>query len=557
MSPGAFVAAPLPSVDTDTARRLPNDCPWPLGAPDQAETPYLTELHLYASRNPIRLHTPGHKGNPSGAGGLVDAVGDRALGIDVPLPTLNASEPPSIRRAEALAARAWGAKRTWFLVNGASEGNHAACLALAHSGERVVVQRNAHVSTINGLVLSGLAPTFLMPGVDPALGVAHCPTPDALDRALTATPDAAGALVVSPTYYGAAADVRGLARVAHRHGVALIVDEAWGSHFPFHDALPESALAAGADLVISSTHKIVGSLTQSAMLHLGTGAEDRLDEETVGRALGLVGSTSPSSLLLGSLDAARSRAALRGRELIDSALEAVESARAAICAMPGMRPLDDGLVGRFGVHGYDPLHLAIDVSGLGIGGYELARTLRRSTDINLELVEDGVVVALFGMADEAPEYAPRLVDGLARAAELVAGERPPRRGRSLAAPAWGPPVLAPRAAFLARDEAVMAEDAIGRIAAESIVAYPPGIPNVLPGERLTAETLAYVRGVVHRGGRVRGPADSALHTVRVVNDPRIGRRTSDRATALPRNEPTCAPGPPERGARPRAPLSPL
>ncbi|MDQ4130066.1 MAG: DegT/DnrJ/EryC1/StrS family aminotransferase [Actinomycetota bacterium] len=528
----AVAAAPLPSVDVDSAAPLPNDGLCPLGAPDQAETPYLTELHLYASRNPIRLHTPGHKGNASGTGGLVDAVGERALGIDVPLPTLNASEPPSIRRAEALAARAWGAKRTWFLANGASQGNHAACLALAHSGQRVVVQRNAHVSTINGLVLSGLAPTFLTPGVDPALGVAHCPTPDALDRALIATPDAAGALVVSPTYYGAAADVRGLARVAHRHGVALIVDEAWGSHFPFHDALPESALAAGADLVISSTHKIIGSLTQSAMLHLGTGAEARLDEEAVGRALDLVGSTSPSSLLLGSLDAARRRAALHGRELIDSALEAAEAVRAAICAMPGMRPLDDGLVGRFGVHGYDPLQLAIDVSGLGVSGYDLARTLRRSTDINLELVEDRVVVALFGMADVA-EYVPRLVDALASAAEVVAGERAPWRGRSIAAPAWGPPVIAPRTAFLARDEVVMAEEAIGRIAAESIVAYPPGIPNVLPGERLTAETLAYVRDVLHRGGRVRGPADSALRTVRVVNDPRIGRRASDRATALP------------------------
>ena len=220
-------------------------------------------------------------------------------------------EPTAFVQAQTLAAEAWGARRAWFLVNGASQGNLAAGLALAHRGEQVIVQRNAHSSTIDALVLSGMRPTFAAPELDPELGIAHCLAPETLAEALQRTPDAAGAWIVSPTYFGAVADVRALAELAHERGVPLIVDEAWGAHLAFHEQLPEHALAAGADLVISSTHKIVGSLTQSAMLHL---AHDSLmGEQEVDRAVTLTESTSPSSLLLGSLDAARRAAVTSGR----------------------------------------------------------------------------------------------------------------------------------------------------------------------------------------------------------------------------------------------------
>ena len=177
--------------------------------------------------------------------------------------------PTPFEQAQRLAAGAWGARRTWFLVNGASQGNIAAGSALSHYGDRVVLQRNGHSSTIDSLILSGMRPTFVAPEIDEELGIAHCITPESLQRALEQTPGAVGAWVVSPTYFGAVADVRGLAEVAHASDVPLVVDEAWGAHLAFSDSLPEHALAAGADLVISSTHKIVGSLTQSAMLHLG------------------------------------------------------------------------------------------------------------------------------------------------------------------------------------------------------------------------------------------------------------------------------------------------
>ena len=228
------------------------------------------------------------------------------------------------------------------------------------------MQRNVHGSVVDGLVLGGLVPTFVSPELDPELGVAHCLTPEALDRALTETPGAVGALAVSPTYFGACADLRGLAEAAHSHGVPLIVDEAWGAHLHFHPDLPEDALAAGADLVISSTHKIVGSLGQAAMLHLGGG--ELLDEDVVDRCVSLVESTSPSSLLSGSLDAARRQAAGHGRELLAETIATLERTREQVRAIPGLDVLDERLAGRPGVAGWDPLRLSIDVRGTGDHG---------------------------------------------------------------------------------------------------------------------------------------------------------------------------------------------
>src|SRR5579871_1743199 len=343
--------------------------------PGPQDAPYLDALREYAARNPARLHIPGHKGGPGADPELREAFGVAAFAHDIPALTWGIDigpKPTPFEQAQQLAAQAWGARRTWFLVNGASQGNLATGLALAHYGDEVVLQRNGHSSTIDALVLSGMRPTFVAPEIDEELGIAHCLLPESLDRALTSTPEAVGAWIVSPTYFGAVADVRALAEVAHGHGVPLVVDEAWGAHLAFSDALPEHALAAGADLVISSTHKIVGSLTQSAMLHLGGG---RLDEDIVDRTVTLTESTSPNSLLTASLDAQRRLAATRGAELIARSAAAVDRARGEIRAIPGLDVLDERFVGRAGVAGYDPLRLAVDVRGIALDGFELARQL--------------------------------------------------------------------------------------------------------------------------------------------------------------------------------------
>lgn len=487
---------------------------------DHRSAPYFEALSAYAASDPGRFHVPGHKGGTGTDPELRRALGDRALALDVPLVIEGVdvgASPTPLETALELAADAWGAKRTWFLSNGATQGNHAICLALAGIGGDVIVQRNVHASTIDALILAGLRPTWVAPELNPDLGIAHCLTPEALEITLADSPGAAGVLVVSPTYYGAVADIRALASVAHSWGVPLIVDEAWGSHFPFHDALPEHAIAAGADLALSGTHKLVGSLTQSAMLHLASGAGGRLDERMIERALTLVSSTSPSSLLLGSLDAARRHAVLRGQELIDGAIAALAETREAIRAIPGLEVLDERMLQHPGVYDYDPLRLAIDVRGTGASGYELGALLRADSGIHLELCGEQMVVAVFGIAEPVAGSCERLLRGLEAAVERVSTRVRERKRRPVGpAPRWGPLTMSPRDAFLGPQEIVPIEHAIGRVAAESLAAYPPGIPNVFPGERLTAQTISYIARTLEAGGVVRGLSDPSLRTIRVA-----------------------------------------
>jgi arginine decarboxylase len=488
----------------------------------QREAPYLDALAEYARRSPARLHVPGHKGGPGADPELVEAIGQPAFEMDVPSLTYGIDigpEPTPFQRAQQLAAEAWGARRAWFLINGASQGNLVAGLALAHRGSRIVVQRNAHSSTIDALILSGMRPTFIAPELDPELQIAHCITPETLAAALDATTDAAGATVVSPTYFGAVADVRGLADVAHERGVPLVVDEAWGAHLAFHERLPAHALSRGADLVVSSTHKVVGSLTQSAMLHLGWDSEGHLDEHVVDRGVTLVESTSPSALLTASLDAQRRYAAWHGHELLEETMQAMEATREAVRAIDGLDVLDERFVGRPGVYDYDPLRLAVDVRGIEVTGYELATILRESADVNLELAGENVIVGVFGMGERALETGRRLVTALRGAVETIAARDGTGRapvGAFAPPPPWGDLVMGPREAFFAPQEVVPVEKAVGRIATESLAAYPPGIPNVLPGERLTAETLDYIHQTLELGGSLRGASDRKLRTLRVV-----------------------------------------
>jgi arginine decarboxylase len=485
--------------------------------PEQLEAPYLEALIEYAAREPGRFNVPGHKGGPGADPALAEAFGIAALQHDIPalIEGIDAGpDPTPFSRAQQLAAKAWGAERSWFLVNGASQGNHAACLALRHTGRRVVVQRNVHSSTIDGMILAGLEPAFVAPVLDPELDIAHGVTPEALERALADADGAVGAMVVSPTYFGAVADVAGLAEVAHARGVPLLVDEAWGAHLRFSDELPASALDSGADLALSSVHKLVGSLTQSAILHLADGG--RIDEQVVDRCVTLIESTSPSALLAGSLDAARRHAVVEGPQLLAETVAALAQARAAIREIPGLDVLDEGLAAQPGVHAYDPLRLVIDVRGTGATGNRMAALLRELDDINLELASETVVVAVFGIAEPAAESLARLLAALRHAvAEL--GERDLGTARPFAPPPpWGPLELSPREAFLARQEAVPLGEAAGRIAAESLAAYPPGVPNVLPGERISAETVEFIRDTLSHGGTLRGAVDRTLETIRVV-----------------------------------------
>ncbi|MET0558096.1 MAG: DegT/DnrJ/EryC1/StrS family aminotransferase, partial [Solirubrobacterales bacterium] len=409
-----------------------------MGGRDQDSTPYVDALLAYTALDPGRFQVPGHKGGIGADPAMRALVGDVGLRNDVPSVTEGVDvgpEPTPFQQGQLLAAEAWGARRTWFLINGASQGNHSTCLALAHMGGEVVVQRNVHSSVIDGLVLSGLRPTFVSPQIDPELGIAHGLTPDSLAAALEATPNAVAAMIVSPTYFGACADVGALAEVAHSRGLPLIVDEAWGAHLHFHPDLPEDALAAGADLVTSSTHKIVGSLTQAAMLHLGGGG--RIDPAVVDRCVSLVETTSPSGLLSGSLDAARRQAAVHGAEMLGETLTAIARTRQAIEEIPGLAVLDERMVGRPGVAAWDPLRLAIDVRGTGSNGYRLFRTAFYVSGVDLELYSENVVVAIFGVGEPAAAAGERLVAGLREAVGSLEAEPGAPDEKLMPPPPWG------------------------------------------------------------------------------------------------------------------------
>src|ERR687895_721198 len=483
---------------------------------EQPTAPYLDAVVAYAFRGTGRYHVPGHKGGPGADPGLRKAIGVDALAADVPQDIHGIDVGPSptaYERAERLAAHAYGAGRSWFLTNGATQGNHALCLALAPLGTRIVAQRNSHGSIVDGLVLSGGVPSFVTPEYDAERGITHCVTPAALEEALREAPDANAAFVLSPTYFGMAADVAGLADVAHAAGVPLVVDQAWGPHFGFHEELPPTALSQGADAMLTSTHKIAGSLTQSAMLHIGDSG--RVDVGGVARALRLLRSTSPSSLLMASLDAARRQLSLHGEQLLWETLRAIEVAREKLETIDGIALVDSSLIGQMGVAGYDPLRMVLDVRGTGRTGYEIADALRRSYDVHVDLPMQATVVFIVGLG-ESPVGLRRLAGDVD---EVVKRLREPRATRALVPPAASlgfEVALPPREAFLGEAEQVAVDSAIGRISCESIASYPPGVPALLPGERISAATVAYLRELAASGARLHGASDPDFQTINVL-----------------------------------------
>src|SRR3954454_21966113 len=509
------------AIDTpgDVERREPDVAPT---SNEQPNARYLEAVVAYAFRGTARYHVPGHKGGPGADPGLRKAIGTDALAADVPQDIHGIDLGPSptpYERAEGLAAEAFGAERSWFLTNGATQGNHALCLALAPLGTRVVAQRNSHTSIVDGLVLSGGVPSFVAPEYDAELGITHAVTPAALEAALREAPDARAVFVVSPTYYGMAADIRALAEVAHAAEVPLVVDQSWGPHFGFHDALPPTALSQRADAMVTSTHKIAGSLTQSAMLHVGNRADPgRIDVGAVARAVRLLRSTSPSSVLLASPDSARRQLVLPGEQLLHETLEAIDVARAKLLTIEGIALVDASAVGRFGIAGYDPMRIVVDVRGTGRTGYEIADALRRSYDVHLEMPTQATLVFVVGLGESVAALR-RLAGDIEETVKRIARPGPTAAIVGPRTTIHNEVAVSPREAFLGETDVVAVQGAIGRISCEAIASYPPGIPALLPGERITAETVDYLRELAAGGARLHGASDPAFETINVLRAP--------------------------------------
>lgn len=492
-----------------------------LSAPDHARAPYTEAVERFADSAPLSLMVPGHGNDPEhGSGHLAAIFGDRVPQLDVPLMLqgIDLGDDSPLVQAQRLAADAWGAKRTWFLTNGASQANRTAAIAVRGLGERILIQRSMHSSLTDGVLLAGLLPSFVSPNVDERHGIAHGLTPAMLEAALVREADAGRAVdsiyVVSPSYFGSTADVAGLADVAHAHDAALIVDGAWGAHFGFHPELPESPVRLGADLVISSTHKLAGSLTQSAMLHLGHGPIAQRLEPLVARAFSMTASTSMSGILMASLDSAR-RALMQGTEQIGKAVAAAQEIRAQLRQDPRFSVISDDFGAFADITDTDLLRIPIDVSRLGQSGHWVRSRMAEAHDIYLEMSTATTVVAVIGALRTID--GDRFVSALLALADEAATLPAEASVEFPALPEAGPLRMRPRDAYFSESEVVPAADAVGRISTDTLAAYPPGIPNLLPGEEVTAETVAFLQAVAGSPtGYVRGAVDSAVAGIRVL-----------------------------------------
>lgn len=486
------------------------------------ETPYSTAIRTLAGEDWQRIMVPGHQANAANSSGVTGLVGEQALAMDFPMlfsgidqSTWKLTTPgrvTPIMRAQELAAEAWGASRTWFITTGASGGNHIATAVARALGNESVVQRSVHSSVIDGFTHANLTPHFVHGAVDTGLGSNHGVTAAQVDQMLEQHPESASVYIVSPSYFGAVADVEAIARVAHRHGVPLIVDEAWGSHFGLHPKLPVNAARLGADLVVSSTHKAVGSLTQSAMLQLGNGPLAQELATLVDRLVRSYQSTSTSALLLASLDEARSNIVTHP-EYVERALESAEEIRRRVRADRRFRDATPDILASPDAIANDPFKIAIDTRGAGITGDEAHYRLLRDHRIYCELSTSSALLLLVGAT--SPVDVDRFWDSLQALPEAaIEPERP------FTLPASCERSMGLNEAFFADIETVPYTEAVGRVSADSLAAYPPGVPNVLPGEVLNDEVIAFLRGTAAApSGYVRGSSDPALDTFRVVSEP--------------------------------------
>jgi arginine/lysine/ornithine decarboxylase len=419
----------------------------------------------------------------------------------------------AIAVAQNLAAETFGADRTWFLVNGSTCGIMAAIAATCNPGDKIILPRNVHQSAINGLILSGAHPVFVLPQYDRASDLAHCVSPDSISAALEQHRDAKAVLVVSPTYHGVCADLEEIARRIRPYNLPLIVDEAHGAHFAFHPELPASALSLGADLVVQSTHKTLSAMTQASMLHL---KGDRVDAKRVERSLQLIQSTSPSSLLLASLDAAREQMASVGRALMEQTLQLADKARSQIGKIPRLAILNSDRAGTPGFFALDRTRLTVTVSALGIDGFAADEIFYQHLGVTAELPTLRHLTFAIALGNTEADI-DRLINAFQRLVEEYgqANAIVPEIETSLQLPP-SMSALSVRDAFFASAQTVTIEEAIGRISAESVCPYPPGIPILLPGEEISADAIATLQSIVKAGGLISGCSDERLQTLRVV-----------------------------------------
>lgn len=477
---------------------------------DQNKAPIYDALQTFRQMRVVPFDVPGHKrgrGNPE----LTEFLGEKCVGIDVNSmkPLDNLCHPVSvIHEAELLAAEAFGAAHAFLMVGGTTSSVQSMVLSVCKRGDKIILPRNVHRSVINALVLCGAVPVYVNPEVDCRLGIALGMQREQVAKAIRENPDAVAVLVNNPTYYGICSDLRAIVKMAHEAGMFCLADEAHGTHFYFGDNMPVSAMAAGADMAAVSMHKSGGSLTQSSMLLIGPD----ISEGHVRQIVNLTQTTSGSYLLMSSLDISRRNLALRGKEIFSKVVQMAEYAREEINDGGGYYAFGRELVNGNSIYDFDPTKLSIHTRDIGLAGIEVYDILRDEYDIQIEFGDIGNILAYLSIGDRVQEVE-RLVSALAEIRRRYQTDSSGLLSQEYIEPEV---VMSPQEAFYAKKKSLPLRESVGCVCSEFVMCYPPGIPILSPGERITADILDYIEYAKVKGCSMTGPEDPTIQNINVL-----------------------------------------
>ncbi len=480
------------------------------GTLNQQRAPIYEALENFRQMRVVPFDVPGHKhgrGNPE----LTAFLGEKCVGVDVNSmkPLDNLCHPISvIRQAEELAADAFSASHAFLMVGGTTSSVQSMVLSACKRGDEIILPRNVHRSVINALVLCGAIPVYVNPEVDQRLGISLGMCRGQLEKAIREHPNAVAVLVNNPTYYGVCSDLRAIVKMAHAAGMLCLVDEAHGTHFYFGDNLPVSAMEAGADMSSVSMHKSGGSLTQSSLLLIGP----NVSTGHVRQIINLTQTTSGSYLLMSSLDISRRNLALRGRTVFKRVVEMAEYAREEINAIGGYNAFGRELINSDSVFDFDTTKLSVHTREIGLAGIEVYDILRDEYDIQIEFGDIGNILAYLSIGDR-PQEVERLVSALADIRR-----RYQKDSSGLLSQEYIDPVVvsSPQEAFYAHKKSIPLHESAGYVCSEFVMCYPPGIPILAPGERITTQILDYIEYARNKGCSLTGPEDPEIRHINVL-----------------------------------------
>jgi arginine/lysine/ornithine decarboxylase len=485
---------------------------------DQTEAPVLDALAEHQRLDRYGFTPPAHRQGRGVDPRVLAVLGEQSFKSDVVASSGlddRSSSNGYLSRAEQLVAEAVGADKAFFSTCGSSLSVKAAILAVTRGEGELLIGRDAHKSVVSGLLLSGLQPRWIRPRWDNELKLSHPPSPEAVEEMWQRYPDASAALIVSPTPYGTCADLKAIAELCHKRGKPLIVDEAWGAQLPFHPDTPTWAMDAGADICVVSVHKMGMGFEQGSIFHL---QGNLVDPVRLNQCADVLSTTSANVMLYAAMDGWRRQMVQDGKAMIEQALELARGLRRDINAVPGLHVLEDELVHAEASHDLDILHVLIDVQELGISGFQATDWLRENCRIDMGTTDHRRTEAVISESDDS-DTADRLLKALRALTEAAPNmPRPPAVVIPDEEELFLETVMLPRDAFFGPVEVIPCEEAPGRIAAEMATPYPPGVPLLLPGERINKAAIDYLRSGVEAGMVLPDPADPTLKTIRVVRE---------------------------------------